>query len=321
MLLTLWGSLGFFGLMLALSVFMLVVFRRRSRAWRIAALAPFVAALPIALLCAYLGFRFAAGQPEPIQLEITDGVSYERLVLQTPNRAVVHIVEVDLAKGHTFVITPPEQTAQGLRTRAAISTDALDSLSADLVVNGSFFKPFRDQWFLDYRPHAGEFAEPRGPTVGDGQLYGAGDRNWPSLCVEPDGLKIGAVTDATTQAVSGKSWLVRGGNAVDAGSQGLRPYARTAVGLSADKQTLWIIVVDGKQPRYSTGLSLDDLADLFIKLGASDAVNLDGGGSATLAYRTDTGEKRLLSRPCHTKLPGRQRPVANHIGLRFAEDE
>ena len=56
---------------------------------------------------------------------------------------------------------------------------------------------------------------------------------------------------------------------------------RTAVGVTADGQLL-LVVVDGRQPGYSVGMTLRELTDLMISLGARDAVNLDGGGSTTM---------------------------------------
>ena len=54
---------------------------------------------------------------------------------------------------------------------------------------------------------------------------------------------------------------------------------RTALGYNAD--TLFLIVADGRQPKYSTGLTLYELASIFIDLGATEAINLDGGSSST----------------------------------------
>ncbi len=54
---------------------------------------------------------------------------------------------------------------------------------------------------------------------------------------------------------------------------------RTALGYNADK--LFLIVADGRQPQYSTGLTLYELASILIELGATEAINLDGGSSST----------------------------------------
>ncbi len=59
-------------------------------------------------------------------------------------------------------------------------------------------------------------------------------------------------------------------------------HPRTAVGYNATKDTLYIMTVDGRQPRHSVGMSLDELAQYLSNLGAFQAVNLDGGGSTTM---------------------------------------
>ena len=56
---------------------------------------------------------------------------------------------------------------------------------------------------------------------------------------------------------------------------------RTAVGLDHANGHVLVVVVDGRQDD-SRGLSLPDLALLLRRLGADDAINLDGGGSTTM---------------------------------------
>jgi len=59
-------------------------------------------------------------------------------------------------------------------------------------------------------------------------------------------------------------------------------HPRTAVAFDKTKDTLYLMAVDGRQPRHSVGMSLDELADYLKKLGAYQALNLDGGGSTTM---------------------------------------
>jgi exopolysaccharide biosynthesis protein len=42
------------------------------------------------------------------------------------------------------------------------------------------------------------------------------------------------------------------------------------------------VTVDGRQPAVSVGMSLQELAEYLLSLGAVDAMNLDGGGSTTM---------------------------------------
>lgn len=56
---------------------------------------------------------------------------------------------------------------------------------------------------------------------------------------------------------------------------------RTVIGYTADKHVI-MMVIDGRQAD-SEGLSLPEAADLMISLGCIEAMNLDGGGSSTMA--------------------------------------
>ncbi|WP_426226614.1 phosphodiester glycosidase family protein [Pseudarthrobacter sp. DSP2-3-2b1] len=63
--------------------------------------------------------------------------------------------------------------------------------------------------------------------------------------------------------------------------QGEQP--RTAVGI-IDGNHLVFVVVDGRSPGYSAGVTMTGLAEIMQSLGASTAYNLDGGGSSTMYF-------------------------------------
>ena len=96
-------------------------------------------------------------------------------------------------------------------------------------------------------------------------------------------------------------------------------YSRTAVGISEKGDRLWLIIIDGKQPFYSEGVTEQELAKIAIKLGCDRALNLDGGGSSTLVAKV-ANQIKVLNAPMHTKIPMRERPVANHLGFGVAQD-
>ncbi len=58
-------------------------------------------------------------------------------------------------------------------------------------------------------------------------------------------------------------------------------HPRTAVAKLNDGKFL-MITVDGRQPGVSVGMTLQELAEYLLSLGATDAMNLDGGGSTTM---------------------------------------
>jgi hypothetical protein len=105
--------------------------------------------------------------------------------------------------------------------------------------------------------------------------------------------------------------LVRGGAvAIEAeggsinGSFASARHPRTALGYSG--HTLFMVVVDGRQPGYSVGMSLPELAQVMKDLGCTDALNVDGGGSSSLWVRG-----AIANRPSD----GRERAVANGLVL------
>lgn len=89
-------------------------------------------------------------------------------------------------------------------------------------------------------------------------------------------------------------------------------HPRTAVGIGRDGRRLLLVVVDGRAPRYSAGMTLPELARLMLELGAQEALNLDGGGSSTMVVREAGGGVQVVNRPSDR---GGERPVANAVGV------
>jgi hypothetical protein len=79
-------------------------------------------------------------------------------------------------------------------------------------------------------------------------------------------------------------------------------HPRSAIGW--DPRYFYLVEVDGRQPDLSVGMTLAELAAYLARLGCVEAMNLDGGGSATLWAG---GEVR--NSPCD----GRERPIANAL--------
>lgn len=94
----------------------------------------------------------------------------------------------------------------------------------------------------------------------------------------------------------------------DGDSDGRHP--RSVIGW--DDEDVWLVAVDGRQPDWSTGLTLIESAQLLRWLGATDALNLDGGASSTFV-----GFDRLRNRPSD----GRQRAVASALVLMPPENQ
>jgi hypothetical protein len=72
---------------------------------------------------------------------------------------------------------------------------------------------------------------------------------------------------------------------------GIRRNPRTLAGIRPDG-TILLVEVDGRQPKWSVGLSFNESADVLRALGARQGMNLDGGGSSAVSLAG-----RLVSRP------------------------
>lgn len=90
---------------------------------------------------------------------------------------------------------------------------------------------------------------------------------------------------------------------------------RTAIGINRNGRYLYLIVVDGRQPFYSSGATFTKLAQILIDQGAYLAMSLDGGGSSTLVIEGEAGQPIILNSPIDNYIPGRERPVGNHLGI------
>jgi len=81
-------------------------------------------------------------------------------------------------------------------------------------------------------------------------------------------------------------------------------HPRTAIGWN--KKFFFMVVVDGRQPGLSVGMTLPELAKLMEQLGCTEAMNLDGGGSSTFWFGG------MVLNSCSD---GRERKIANALIL------
>jgi len=116
-----------------------------------------------------------------------------------------------------------------------------------------------------------------------------------------------------SDAVGGGPVIVRDGKPVYRANEAftvsqIAPrHPRTAIGQLADGR-LVMLVVDGRQPGYSVGMTTFEMALAMTRLGAVRAMQLDSGGSSTLAF-----DGKVLNSPSD----GRERPVPTALMLEY----
>ncbi len=110
-------------------------------------------------------------------------------------------------------------------------------------------------------------------------------------------------------AVGGGPMLVRNGRRQTIEASGPENYEsssmferhpRAAVGWNQD--CFFLVEVDGRQRNLSVGMTLDQLGGFMVGLGCQEAMNFDGGGSATLWF-----EGEVRNSPCDRA----EREIAN----------
>lgn len=268
------------------------------------------------------------------------GVHYRRQVLSQPRPLMLHIVSLDLtASGLQLAVTPSElsnaELSNGTRDQAVINqydtiaqttSDALQRYQFQLAINGSFFYPFHEHHPLDFYPRSGDPVNVVGVAIANGHTYSDPQSDWAALCITDQRVSITQQIDCpagTEYALTGREILIENSQPVNLASNGDqdRLFPRTVIAINQAQQKLWFVIVDGRQPGYSEGITLAELTPLLSELGAETALNLDGGGSSTLvieqpqANQIASSDYMLLNSPIHTRIPMRQRPIANHIGI------
>jgi hypothetical protein len=160
------------------------------------------------------------------------------------------------------------------------------------------------EWTVAGRPARitrGPLDSGRTPIPADGFVLSFGGRSPPaSLARLEPGTRVDLVPTYVPVAGDPQSWagatdiiggaglLARGGTyvadwtveAFNPGFAELR-HPRTMIGVD-ESGAIWLVTVDGRQPKLSSGMSIVELQRLARRLRLVDALNLDGGGSTTM---------------------------------------
>ena len=195
-------------------------------------------------------------------------------------------------------VTRNLRVSPGDRGRSTVGSWASE-IGADAAVNGNWYAPWD------------------GPAVSGGRVYGGSDHGYTALfgvtasgnVVLEHHREINDGVDARiVDGVSGHPTLVhRGRRTIDFGTDPtfLNRNPRTAIGLDATGDILILVTVDGRSSR-ARGMTGDETAMLMERLGAADAVMLDGGGSTTMWI----AGRGVVNRPS-----GALRAVGNQVAV------
>jgi Phosphodiester glycosidase len=259
---------------------------------------------------------------QSLSLNLATGVHYERIIMTQPRPNVVHVVQIDLTLPPLkLLVTPGMTPPDGHYLNALTTSQFLTRYQQDFAINGNFFHPFQENAPWNYYPKVGDRVHSVGYAASNGQVYSTGEYvpDWVVVCFDRQNqvqiLPQSNCPAGTQQGLSGNE-LILPANRPSTLTEKDKPYPRTIVGTDATGKQLWLVVIDGKQPWYSEGMTIAETRPLLAKLGITTALNLDGGGSVTMVRSTPTGPQ-VLNAPMQNKIPMNQRPIANHLGLRW----
>jgi hypothetical protein len=226
----------------------------------------------------------------------------------------MHTLAIDLQTAAVdFLVTPQSQAGGVLCTRT--TEEFLTEFRPAIAINGDGY------FYLDALPGTppsctrGAAVQPNGYAASRGNVYSS--RRGPTVYINQyNEITFNRLAGRVYNAVSGDRIVLVDGKPVPTlPINGLHP--RTAIGLSRNGRTLILMVIDGRQPGYSEGVDLAELARHLIAYGAYTGINMDGGGSSTMVIRTRAGNALVMNSPIDSSVPGKQRSVANHLGVFF----
>lgn len=278
-----------------------------------------------ALFLAVLALAFAGCAGLPGRAPVFGGIDYWRMApVAADQLQAIHVLRIDLRQpGIALEVTAGDRSA-GREFRAQTTSEFLARGAMNAAVNGGFFSPFRGGSFGgdDYYPLAGDPVDVLGLSMHGGNVDSAPEPDAKingTICIrKPASVSIErgqSCPSGTDEALAAGPLLLKDGSPQPHTLSLTARHPRTAFGLSADRNTAWMVVVDGRQPLWSAGATLPEMAQIFRRLGAAEALNLDGGGSSAMVISED-GAPRLLNSPIHAGIPGLERPSANHLGVR-----
>ena len=259
--------------------------------------------------------------------ELHPGIRHAQVNLTTPRTLAIQVLRIDLGNPDIRFTTTGraanwsqnnvETTKQ--TTRNFISSSRAAGVPALVAINASPWTP----WPAPF-PDPGH-ANLSGLAVSNGRLVSPAD-GYHTLMIGRNLLPSMATTTSGTptsdilQAASGFGFCLRNGIPEGNNSEN---EPRTGYGLSQDGLFLLLMTVDGRQSGYSEGCTVYEVGDFLKFFGGHTGLNMDGGGSTTMAkYNPATSSTVLLNTPSD-RFFGLvvEREVGNNWGVYLAIDK
>ncbi|MGI5923576.1 MAG: phosphodiester glycosidase family protein [Lentisphaeria bacterium] len=268
-------------------------------------------------------------------VELHPGIRHAQMTMESPRLMQINVARIDLdTPGLRFRATGrdadwgkpmPDFPGLNIQTKRQRTRDFIRQARKP-VAGGGFglnmvFAVNANPWSPWQKPFTHQYAGEQGLVISEGELVAEANGR-PSFIVRQDGSVDMSTTNAETDlsgivtAVSGFFFVLQDGKVIQ-GGQGLAP--RIGYGLSADKRTLLMVIIDGRQPEYSLGATTGEVGEWLLHLGAQIGINMDGGGSTTIAVWKPAGadgeEEAVVQLNRHQN--GGERNVGCNLGIYY----
>ncbi|HRQ23758.1 MAG TPA: SH3 domain-containing protein [Anaerolineales bacterium] len=257
------------------------------------------------------------GRPSAVTQNLFPGVTYLRKDLTAPRLNVVHVIAIDMQTAKLeFLVTPANGagTSNVLCTRT--TSKFLEEFRLHVAVNGGYFS-YLDATFPpeQHCPNGGDPVRISDYAASRGRIYSPKQTAQPTIYIgQKNQVSINKLPGNVFNAISGDRMVVENG-AVVKNLAANAPSPRTAIGFNRNFRWMTLMVVDGRQPGYSEGVTFPELAELLISYGVHTGVNMDGGGSSAMSIKGIDNQARILNSPVDLNQSGKERAVGNHLGL------
>ncbi len=232
--------------------------------------------------------------------------------IDVPNKILICTVSGEGYQGKLAIAKDSSQVflaKNALSGRGQTVTELCEANGAVLGINASGF----------YDPEGrGRGNVPMGFVLSGGEYsgqalagrYQAAGFDWGDNFRAGRGLDLSEMRDA----VQFYPIIVLNGEKNIDGSFGMGIQPRTAIGQTADKATL-MLVIDGRRAGHSLGTTVSECADILLRYGCWTAMNMDGGSSSSMSYNG-----RIITKTSSSMTQGRYLPDAWVVkGLPFID--
>jgi hypothetical protein len=266
--------------------------------------------------------RFGQTRFEPEQW----GLHYQLKEIRDPRPVRIHALRVDFSCPQIVprVIIAPDPDGDGpAEAELTLPQQLIENLPVLAFINTNPWDALPDaQGQRNRRWYPGQHVEILGLAASQGLLRSPFCPSTYSIWWDRQGqIHFGEEIPAgvVQEGIAGFLPLLREGrNCANPLDTQVEP--RTAIGTEDNRTVVWLVVVDGRQPGFSEGMTYFELAAEMAALGCREAAALDGGGSSIMGILSADGQMQIVNSPSDRDFLGKPkiRPLPVILSIQMA---